>query len=197
MRYYTISAYTVHLIYWYCSQLVIHISVVSEVDIYFVTLQELMQVTQYFQSRKNSLSFLLYDCPVRYLTTHPSFGQRPSSTTHHTEPYAPVPICFNRVYFSGTSHIVLLISSRVYCVCDSMLLQYGENMIRKGNLRTTPFPTSHALFLQPLIKKVTIPVDLIVYSVNCSLNSAVCHDTLCCKSCSCGLSDRILVFTIA
>lgn len=32
--------------------------------------------------------------------------------THQTEPYAPVPICFRRVYFSGTSHTVLLISCR-------------------------------------------------------------------------------------
>ena len=43
-----------------------------------------------------------------------------NSATHQTEPYAPVPICFNRVYFSGTSHTVLLISSRTNRVCASM-----------------------------------------------------------------------------
>lgn len=40
--------------------------------------------------------------------------------TYHTEPYAPVPICLSRVYFSGTSHTVLLISSREKCACSSM-----------------------------------------------------------------------------
>lgn len=50
------------------------------------------------------------------INTVPSMAQN----THHTEPYAPVPICLSRVYFSGTSHTVLLISSREKCACASM-----------------------------------------------------------------------------
>lgn len=44
-------------------------------------------------------------------TTHIWYSVKVDDT-NHTEPYAPVPICLSRVNFSGTSHVVLLISSR-------------------------------------------------------------------------------------